>query len=178
MTEADPLTVRVDAPPPAPPVLALVDVWGAREVVSPRLQETLGVPFPAPGRFLVGRLCRVSWWEPNRVLVRSAPSDGEAVHDRLSRAVGSQGAVTDVTGDWVGLRLFGAGWRSLLMVGGVFDAEAAAFDEGSTAGTLLHHVPVRLEVVASDAAEVLTPPSYADELLHHLRREASRLRAI
>jgi hypothetical protein len=44
-----------------------------------------------------------------------------------------------------------------------------------TAGTLLHHVSVRYDVVDEDRAHIHVAPSYAADLLHHLETAAARL---
>jgi hypothetical protein len=63
------------------------------------------------------------------------------------------------------------------MIGGVFDAESPSFGPGSMAGTVIHHMPVRLDVVSEGAVDAYVPPSYADDLLDHWRRSAARILA-
>jgi heterotetrameric sarcosine oxidase gamma subunit len=89
--------------------------------------------------------------------------------------LGEDGAAIDLSGGFAGLEIVGPGWRELLMVGGVFDAEDPAFGPGSTAGTILHHAGVRYDVIDDDRVHILVAPSYALDLLDHLRVAASRL---
>jgi heterotetrameric sarcosine oxidase gamma subunit len=93
----------------------------------------------------------------------------------LAATLADDGAATDLTGGFVRIRITGRRWRSLLTIGGVFDAEDPAFAVGRTVGTLLHHVAVRYDVLADDVVAVWVAPSYADHLIHHLRLAAARL---
>jgi hypothetical protein len=61
------------------------------------------------------------------------------------------------------------------MIGGVFDAEYPAFGPGSTAGTVLHHASVRYDVLDERRVHIFIAPSYARDLLEHLRVAAGRL---
>ena len=45
------------------------------------------------------------------------------------------------------------------------------------AGTVIHHLPVRLDVLASDTVDAYTPPSYAAELSALWARSIARLGA-
>ena len=87
----------------------------------------------------------------------------------LAEILGSDGSLTAIGGGLVRVHLAGAGWRSLLMEGGVFDAETAAFAAGSSAATLIDHVNVRLYVKSDDSCLVYVPLSYAADLLHFWR---------
>jgi heterotetrameric sarcosine oxidase gamma subunit len=80
--------------------------------------------------------------------------------------LGDDGALTAIGGGVVRVRLSGAGWRALLMEGGVFDAEDPSFAPGCSAATIIDHVNVRLHVVADDACIAYVPASYSADLLH------------
>ncbi len=94
---------------------------------------------------------------------------------RLTSALANDGAITDLSGGFDRLRISGPAWRSALMFGGVFDAEDPAFRPGSVAGTILHHMAVRYDVIDDHTVEIFVPPSYAADLLNHLRAAISRL---
>jgi heterotetrameric sarcosine oxidase gamma subunit len=94
--------------------------------------------------------------------------------DRTTTTLAEDGAATDMSGAFARLAIRGPHWRELLMIGGVFDAEDSRFAPGCTAGTVLHHTAVRYDVVASDQVILYVAPSYAADLLHHLRAGASR----
>ena len=170
MTDGAP---RIERAPPR--ALIAVEVWSDAAAAAARLAAALGGGLPGLNRSadLAGgwRTIRVEptvWW-------LSGPLDGLA--DRLERlevALGDDGAATDLSGGFVVLSLAGAGWRERLMFGGVFDAEDPGFGPGSTAGTLLHHVAVRYDVRGEEKVDVHLAPSYADDLLHHLRGPAAR----
>lgn len=80
-------------------------------------------------------------------------------------AVADDGAATAIGGGLIRATLAGPGWRALLMVAGVFDAEDPAFGPGAAAATIIHHVPVWIVPVADDCAEVFFAASYARGLV-------------
>ena len=167
MTEVPSVKVQVG---PADTLLAL-EIWGDVSAVERRL----GLSLPAPGRAIEVDHRRILWWEPRTWLVRTPAKDPRAEIEEMILAAGAEGAVTDLSGGFTRHRLTGEGWRGLLMIGGVFDAEAPAFDAGSVVGTVIHHMPVRLDVLSESTVEVYIPPSYSDDLLHHWRQAISRL---
>jgi heterotetrameric sarcosine oxidase gamma subunit len=150
--------------------LIAIDLWGAAADMAARLGRHL----PPPCHVLAWGERRILWWEPNVWLVRAARSDLEPTLARLTAAVGGDGAATDLSGAFTRIRITGHGWRDLLMIGGVFDAEAASFGAGCVAGTVIHHLPVRLDVVSETVVDAYTPPSYAQALLGHWRRSLVR----
>jgi heterotetrameric sarcosine oxidase gamma subunit len=158
------LTIATMSPEP----LVQIEIWGDRDAVERRL----GAALPPAGRATTLNALRLMWWEPKVWLVRGSGDDLPA---RLADALGDDGAEFDVTGAFSRLRIAGAAWRDLIMIGGVFDAESPAFAPGSLAGTVIHHLPVRLDVIDAQTVDAYTPPSYAAELLHHWETAARRL---
>jgi heterotetrameric sarcosine oxidase gamma subunit len=146
-----------------------LELWGETALVEQRLR----LAPPPPCRASEAEGLRLLWWEPNTWLVRTDPAGAQAVMNRLIEAAGDDGAVTDLSGAFVRFRITGAAWRELLMIGGVFDAESPRFGPGAVAGTVIHHMPVRLDVISEGAVDVYTPPSYAADLEHHWRRSAA-----
>jgi len=167
----EPLETGVQVEPIVPATLLIVEIWGDVAGVEARLGATL----PAPGKALATAGWRALWWEPGTWLIRAAPEANPTLAAGLSAAIEGQGALTDVSGAFRRIILQGPAWRSLLMVGGVFDAESPAFGPGCVAGTVIHHMPVRLDVLAPTTVEAYVPPSYAEDLLHHWRGAATRL---
>ena len=156
--------------------LIAVDLWAKAEAVMARLPATLGGAIPALGHStnLEGgwRAIRVEptvWW------LTGPLDDLQAQIGRVQDAMAGDGGVIDLTGAFMTITAKGRAWRELLMFGGVFDAEAADFGPERTAGTLLHHVSVRYDVIGHDEVRILAAPSYAEDLLHHLRGAAARL---
>jgi heterotetrameric sarcosine oxidase gamma subunit len=164
----------VDVSKPPPRALIAFDLWS--NAATARIGATLGAALPGPNRSadLPGgwRAIRVEptvWW-------LSGPlTDLDTCLARLESALGDDGAATDLSGGFIVLALDGPGWREALMFGGVFDAESSTFGPGSTAGTLLHHVAVRYDVRREERVDVHLAPSYAEDLLHHLRSVAPRV---
>ena len=81
------------------------------------------------------------------------------------RAAAEGEAVAPIGGGLVRATLTGPGWRSLLMIAGLFDAEDPGFGPGAVAATVVHHVPVWIAPVASDTCEVYFAASYAQGLV-------------
>ncbi len=146
--------------------LAQIEVWGDLAAVERRL----GANLPKAGRSTTRNASRIMWWEPKVWLVRGGAAD-------LTDAIAEDGAAIDVTGAFSRLCITGAAWRELLMIGGVFDAESATFAPDCIAGTVIHHLPVRLDVIDPQTVDAYTPPSYAAELAHHWEAAARRIRA-
>jgi len=144
--------------------LAQIEVWGDMAAVERRL----GAALPKAGRSTTLNGSRVMWWEPKVWLVRGPYAD-------LADILADDGAAIDVTGAFSRLRITGGDWRELLMIGGVFDAESPAFAPDCIAGTVIHHLPVRLDVINAHTVEAYTPPSYAVELAHHWHTAARRM---
>jgi heterotetrameric sarcosine oxidase gamma subunit len=172
VTDAATVTVRRLEPDS----LIAVDLWSETAAARARLAAILGGELPGLTRSsaLAGgwRAIRVEptvWW-------LSGPlAEAEAMLAQLEGALGEDGAAAELSGAFTRLAVQGRGWRELLMFGGVFDAEDRAFGPGVTAGTLLHHVSVRYDVVDEDRAHIHVAPSYAADLLHHLETAAARL---
>ncbi len=148
--------------PPEP--LTQIEIWGDLAAVERRL----GASLPRAGRSATLNAARVMWWEPKVWLVRGTSAD-------LANILDADGAAIDVTGAFSRLRIVGPAWRELMMIGGVFDAESPAFGPDCIAGTVIHHLPVRLDVIDAQTVDAYTPPSYAAELAHHWRAAALRV---
>ena len=184
MTDAA-LKTRLDIEPAAdalPPLaiepavadaLLAIELWDDAEGASADLAGLIG-PLPAPCRAAPSGLHRVLWWEPQTWLVRAPLDLRDSLPEPLTAALEGRGAVTDVSGGFRRIRARGSKWRELLMIGGVFDAEHG-FPVGSVVGTVIHHLPVRLDAVDADTVDAYVAPSYAEELLHHWRKAQARL---
>ncbi len=95
--------------------------------------------------------------EPRRWWLFDAPADTATI-------IGDAGALAPIGGGLIRATITGPGWRALLMISGVFDAEDAGFAPGSIAATIIHHVPVWIAVTGAEACEVFYPASYANAL--------------
>jgi heterotetrameric sarcosine oxidase gamma subunit len=90
----------------------------------------------------------------------------------LAALIADHGALAPIGGGLVRATLTGAGWRSLLMVAGLFDAEDPAFTTGSLASTMIHHIAVRIVVTGERSCDVYFAASYAPALIEHWSRAA------
>ena len=142
---------------PAAPLHAL-EIWSNPAAVGARFQAALGAALPLMGRSLQLPALRLIRFEPTVWL-----AEGDTA--RLADLPGADGSLTAVGGGVVRVRLAGRGWRSLLMEGGVFDAESPEFAKGCSASTLIDHVNVRLLVESDDSCLAYVPLSYAHDMV-------------
>ena len=143
---------------PAAPLHAL-EIWSDPSEVAKRFVKAYGAILPAAGSSLQLPSMQLIRYEPTVWLVA-----GEI--GGLAEILGFDGSLTAIGGGLVRVRLSGAGWRSLLMEGGVFDAESTDFVAGCSAATVIDHVNVRLLVESDDACLAFVPLSYAHDMIH------------
>ncbi len=146
------------APLPAAP-LHVFEIWSNPAAVADRFKAATGFALPPTGRSGGNDALRVIRFEPTVWLVEG---DVSALGDVL----GTDGALTAIGGGIVRVRLSGAGWRTLLMEGGVLNAEDPTFSAGCSASTIIDHVNVRLHVVSDDVCDAYVPLSFSADLLH------------
>ena len=158
--------VTITTLPAAP--LHVFEIWGNAASVAKRFKVAMGCALPATGRSGGSDALRLIRYEPTVWLV-----EGDA--SPLSAILSDDGAVTAIGGGIVRLRLSGPGWRTLLMEGGVFDAEDPAFSAGCSAATIIDHVNVRLHVIGDDACDAYVPLSFSQGLLHFWKEAALSL---
>jgi heterotetrameric sarcosine oxidase gamma subunit len=143
---------------PAAPLHAL-EIWSNASAVAKRFKAATGFALPATGRSAGSDALRLIRYEPTVWLV-------EGDIGELPTTLGEDGTLTAIGGGIVRVQLSGKGWRTLLMEGGVFDAENPAVAPGCSAATIIDHVAVRLHVVSDDACDAYVPLSYSQGLIH------------
>ncbi len=143
---------------PAAP-LHVLEIWSDPPGAAKRFAKAHGASLPAQGSSLQLPSMQLIRYEPTVWLV-----EGET--GGLAEILGSDGSLTAIGGGLVRVRLSGAGWRSLLMEGGVFDAESKDFAAGCSAATVIDHVNVRLLVEGDDACLAYVPLSYSRDMIH------------
>jgi heterotetrameric sarcosine oxidase gamma subunit len=143
---------------PAAPLHAF-EIWSNASAVAKRFEAATGFALPPTGRSAGADALRLIRYEPTVWLV-----EGDA--SALPAILAEDGSLTPIGGGIVRVRLSGEGWRTLLMEGGVFDAENSAFAPGSSAATIIDHVAVRLHVMSDDACDVYVPASFSAGLMH------------
>ena len=154
----------------APVPLYALEIWSNGPAVDARFENASGFPLPRPGRSDASDVLRLIRFEPTVWLVEGNIS-------KLQDIVGDDGALTAIGGGVVRVRLSGSGWRSLLMEGGVFDAESRGFSSGCSAATVIDHVAVRLHVVNDETCDAYVPASFSAGLLHFWEEAAKTLPA-
>ncbi|MFM5893857.1 MAG: hypothetical protein ACKOQM_05410 [Novosphingobium sp.] len=145
-------------PLPAAP-LHVLEIWSNPAAVARRFAKAFGASLPPLGSSLQLPAILLIRYEPTVWLV-------EGDTGGLAEVLGSDGSLTAIGGGLVRVRLGGAGWRALLMEGGVFDVESDDFAPGCSAATLIDHVNVRLLVESNDACFAYVPLSYAHDMIH------------
>ena len=152
---------------PAAP-LHVFEIWSNPAAVAKRFEAKCGFALPALGRSDGTAALRLIRYEPTVWLV-----EGDA--SALSGILSHDGAVTAIGGGIVRIRLSGKGWRTLLMEGGVFDAESPTFAAGCSAATIIDHVNVRLHVVDENTCDAYVPLSFSQGLMHFWEQAAEAL---
>ena len=160
---------------PEPSRLLRFEIWSGHKAAQARLAKALGGPLPGVCKSADLGAARLIWVEQNTWLVRTSPADGDETLATLTKALGKDGSTTDMSGALRRLRISGPGWRTLLTIGGVFDAESPTFAPGCMAGTIVAHSPVRYDVISEDCVDAYTPPSYAPDLFGFWCEAAERL---
>ena len=144
--------------------LHVLELWGEPSPAAKRIAEALGHGLPASGR-AQGTVLRLS---PTTWLI-----EGDCA--AIKAALGEGGALTPAGGGYQRVRLSGAKWRSLLMEGGLFDAQSAAFGTDCVVTTLIEHVTVTLRVESDTACLAYIPASHAADLRHFWQISAGGL---
>lgn len=152
---------------PASPLYA-IEIWGNSASFAQRFKQAFGFALPAMGRSGGSDALRLIRYEPTVWLVEGDVS-------RLSRLLAGDGALTAIGGGIVRVRLSGSGWRTLLMEGGVFDAESSDFAAGCSAATIIDHVAVRLHVKDETTCDAYVPLSFSKGLVHFWKTAALSL---
>ena len=152
---------------PAAPLHAL-EIWSNAAPVAKRFKEAAGFALPAIGCSDGNDALRLIRYEPTVWLVEGDVS-------ALPGILADDGALTAIGGSVVRVQLSGKDWRTLLMEGGVFDAENPNFASGCSAATIIDHVNVRLHVVDDKICHSYDPLSYSEAMIHFWKTAALSL---
>ena len=152
---------------PAAPLHAL-EIWSNPASVAARFKKGAGFALPAMGRSDGNDALLLIRYEPTVWLVEGDVS-------ALPGLLVDDGALTAIGGSIVRVQLSGKGWRTLLMEGGVFDAENPNFASVRSAATMIDHVNVRLHVVDDDTCHAYVPLSYSEAMIHFWKTAALNL---
>jgi heterotetrameric sarcosine oxidase gamma subunit len=152
---------------PASP-LHLLEIWSNPKEVGSRFQAATGFSLPKMGRSAGTDALRAIRFEPTAWLI-------EGDTGAIANVLAEDGALTAIGGGIARIRVSGPGWRTLLMEGGVFDAESPDFAPGCSAATIIDHVNVRLHVVSHDSCDAYVPASFRAGLMHFWQVAAESL---
>ncbi|MEQ1547241.1 MAG: hypothetical protein ABL918_01175 [Chakrabartia sp.] len=151
-------------------LLHAFEIWSHPAVAAKRFKAATGFALPPMGRSAGSDALRLIRFEPTVWLVEGDASPLPAILEE-------DGALTAIGGGVVRVRLSGDGWRTLLMEGGVFDAESPDFAPGCSAATIIDHVAVRLHVVSDDMCDAYVPRSFSTGLVHFWEQATRNLAA-
>ena len=84
----------------------------------------------------------------------------------ITEALGDKGAITPIGGDLMRATLTGPGWRSQLMISGVFDAESPGFKPGDCAATIIGHSSIWIDVISDETAHAYFAASLHTAIEH------------
>lgn len=158
--------VMITALPAAP--LHALEIWSNPVAVAKGFKTATSLDLPIMGRSAATDTFCLIRFEPTVWLLEGDASLFPAV-------LGDDGALTAIGGGITRVQLSGKGWRTLLMEGGVFNAENPAFSAGCSASTIIDHVIVRLHVVSDDVCIAYIPLSFSQGLLHFWKQAAETL---
>ncbi len=148
--------------------LHLLEIWSNPQEVAKRFEAATGFALPKAGRSAGSDALRAIRFEPTAWLI-----EGDA--DAIAAALAEDGALTAIGGGISRVRVSGPGWRTLLMEGGVFNAESPDFAPECSAATIIDHVNVRLHVVSHDSCEAYVPASFSAGLIRFWQEAARNL---
>ena len=158
--------VTITVLPAAP--LHLLEIWSNQQEVASRFEAATGFSLPKTGRSAGTDALRAIRFEPSAWLI-------EGDTGAIATVLAGDGALTAIGGGITRVRLSGPGWRTLLMEGGVFDAESPEFAPDCSAATIIDHVNVRLHVVSGDSCDAYVPASFSAGLIHFWQVAAGSL---
>lgn len=143
-------------------VLAALDpgpVWSIAPYPGRDLSAALApLHFPAPGEVVEGGGMRLVWAGRDMAFLTGAPAP----------ALDGLAAVTDQRDGWVWVTLTGADAAAVLARLCPLDLRAAAFPVGTSARSVLQHLPALLVRVGDQAFQIATYRSMAATLLHEV----------
>jgi heterotetrameric sarcosine oxidase gamma subunit len=154
-------------PLPQAPLHAL-EIWSNPTAVAKRFEASIGFALPAMGKSASSEALRLIHYEPTVWLVEGDISG-------LTQILGGDGVLTAIGGGIVRIRLSGPAWRTLLMEGGVFDAESPSFAPGCSAATIINHVAIRLHVIDTETCDAYVPLSYSAAMIEFWNEAADTL---
>ena len=140
----------------------LISVSAAKmKAVSAALQKDFGVGLPQAGKALQSKKLKVSWCGPGQFYAVSGAMVEGALAQELGVLLEGKAIITDQSHARVTFRLSGAKVTALLAKGGTsLDVHPVAFETGSSAMTVLAHVPAQIVHLVQGEYDVSIPRSY------------------
>jgi sarcosine oxidase subunit gamma len=144
-------------------------------LVSGLLADQFKVGLPDPGRFARSGETAVawadsrSWWVENGFL---GADECRGLTEEIGPLLWQAAAVLDRSHGFVSIRIAGPAAKHVLAKGCALDLHPAVFVVGDCAVTQIAQVRVHLRLVAEDNFLLLSPRSYAENLLTWLDRTA------
>lgn len=152
-----------------------------RETVNRLLVDHFGLRLPNPGYFETAGEIAVVWTDSRSWWIEKA-IDGQggdaAFLDEVRRLLRGAASIVDRSHGLTALRVGGPRARDLLAKGCALDLHPRGFGIGRCAATEIAHAWTHLRQLAADDFLLLTPRSYAEDLLAWTERAARSLRLV
>lgn len=126
-----------------------------------RVADALGLPLPEANRVSESGGRRALWLGPDEWLVVAADGEERALVGILEDAIGTDGAVVDLSANRTGLELSGPLGRDVLATCCSLDLHSRAFGPGRCAQTLVQKAGVLIEQRDDETFLLLVRPSFA-----------------
>lgn len=152
----------------------LISVSPAKmRAVSKALEARFGVSLPEPSGAAQSRKLRLCWCGPGQFYAVAEDAAEGALLKDLHAALGPIAVLTDQSHSRVTFRLSGAKATALLAKGGTsLDVHPGAFETGSSAMTVLAHVPAQIVHLVEGIYDVSIPRSFTSSFREWLLHQA------
>ncbi len=147
-----------------------------------RLQDSVGLAWPEPGRFVASRATaagpseeplRMMWLAPDQCMVLAPRGSAELA--RVIESIEPFGHVTDQSDNWVAVNFAGELAVPALERICPLDLHISAMPHGSAARTVMEHLAVIIARVSDDGFVLLSPSSSAHSFRHALVTSVANL---
>ncbi len=151
-------TVRVVEVEPAH-ISAIAPFKGKTTAVNKALSASFGVRLPAVGRRVEKDAVACLWFDHSHAMLIGA---------KVDESLSSLAAVTDQSDGWAVLNIAGDHVLDVLARLVPMDLRTSAFGTGSTARTMLQHIPISLSRLNADTFQIIAMRSMARSVVHEL----------
>ena len=169
MPAPDPPPINVEVGYAAPVArLSVAPFRAKRETVSRLLTEQFNIGLPEPGRFARSGEDTVAWADSRSWWIETGLSNADewrSYTEEIARLLCEAAAVLDRSHGLVSIRIAGPSARHILGRGSTLDLRPSIFVIGDCRVTQIAQVRTHLRLVAEEDFLLVSPRSYAEDLL-------------